>query len=152
MRLNKFCLVVCLVVFVCMFVYADMARAGATDKVDRNKEYGYQFMIIEWTANADGSFTTYDTEKSVVGYVVRIVTVPGTPAPSDNYDIVLSDSYGCDIAGGDLADRDTSVTEHVIPKMGNSYAPPLVDGPLKLAINGNSAGKAKGKVIVYVSP
>jgi hypothetical protein len=105
---------------------------------------------ITWTADTDGSYTDYTTAENMDGYVFMVVTNPGATAPTDNYDITLADSDGCDVSGGELANRDTANTEQIIPKIGNTYGGRFVAGPLTLGISNNSINSATGEVIIYV--
>lgn len=80
-----------------------------------NDEY-----ILTFTCTADASAATYPTSvttgsASIDGWVTRVVTNPGSTAPTDNYDIALNDTGG-DIMQGALNDRDTANTEDALPK------------------------------------
>lgn len=59
---------------------------------------------------ADGSFPA-TAVPAFEGRLIAIETNPGSPAPTDNYDITLVDSEGFDRLGGAGANRDTSTTE-----------------------------------------
>ena len=80
----------------------------------------------------------------IKGFIVRVVTNPGTTTPTDNYDITLLDEDGVDVASGYLADRDQTNSEDYI------FAdPPWVDGELTFTIA--TAGDAKtGACTIYM--
>jgi len=69
---------------------------------------------IAWTANASGAVYTTDARLAWSGVVERITTDPGSPAPTDNYDITFSDPRGTDPFFGLTQNRDTVNTEDVI--------------------------------------
>jgi hypothetical protein len=107
-------------------------------------------VVWTWTSDASGDVSGTDT-KPISGELLRIVTNPGATAPTDNYDVVINDADGVDVAGGLLANRDTANSEQVIPVLettvgANTYAHrPVVDGPLSLVIS--NAGNAKQGVL-----
>jgi len=75
-----------------------------------------QRKYITLTCTGDGSIAAYSFSPSARGvrgwYLYSITTDPGTPAPTDNYDITLVVA-GEDVAGGLLANRSTSATQTV---------------------------------------
>ena len=74
---------------------------------------------IRWTSNASGAFTE---SIPLHGVILRVVTDPGSPAPTDNYDVTLVDEFGLDLLAGQGANRDTTNTEAFCP------GAPLNDG------------------------
>ena len=115
-----------------------------------------EFCVVRatWIARATGSVDVFTT-KPINGAVVRVVTNPGTPAPSDNYDIVLEDVDGADIMGGTLSDRDVSNSEQAVALIYDDgsdrvYGNPVVDGPLIMRVDNNSTGLAQGQVAIYI--
>jgi hypothetical protein len=86
-------------------------------------------------------------------YAGSIITVPGSPAPTDQYDATLLDDFGIDLAGGLLANRATATPERIVPKKDATntvYGGTELLTPVTLAISDasqNQAG-ATGKVIV----
>lgn len=105
-----------------------------------------------WTADADGSFTACAAVFPEAGYsalLYEIVTDPGGTAPTDNYDITLTDSLGNDVAGGALLNRDTANTERAVPLLSTGVEwPAFFTGPLTLNISNNLVNSATG--VVYV--
>ena len=100
--------------------------------------------------DTDGSILSKATLDPVHGFITRVVTNPGTPAPTDDYDITLTDTDGVDVLGGAGADRDTANSEQIMPLVGAVSVPCRVDSALTLAVSGNSVNSAEGEVIVYV--
>ena len=104
--------------------------------------------IITFTCGTDsaGSATYANvTTKPLFGFVYMAETNPGTTGPTDNYDIVLNDSDGVDIFGGNLMNRDTSNSERAIPAI-----TAFVDGTLTLAVTNNSVNNATFVLKVYL--
>ena len=116
-------------------------------------------VIADWTS--DGSGNASGTTRKVVGELIKGVTDPGSPAPTDNYDIVVTDEEGVNVLAAcddDLIDRDTTTTEevyfllkdHAGSPLAQSLRPAVCD---KLTITVSNAGNAtKGQLILYVNP
>jgi hypothetical protein len=103
-------------------------------------------LTLEWTSDGSGNATVVSDD--VRGVILRIVTNPGSAAPTDSYDATLTDADGIDVAAGLLVDRDTTNSESVWPVDLTSGLPFAVSGPLTLNIS--NAGSAKnGTVVVY---
>lgn len=113
---------------------ATVTREGASVKVH----------TVTWVSSSGGA-----CDAGVVnldGQLQRVVTDPagGGSAPTDDYDVTLVDADGYDIAGGQLANRDTANTETVV-----LTAPLLHYGPVTVTIA--NAGDTKGGVVkLYV--
>ena len=108
--------------------------------------------IFSWTADASAhTVPATDSKWAINGYVILVVTNPdGDTAPTDEYDITLTDEDDCDIMGGNLADRSDTNTEQAVPKIGTVYGGRWVSGILTLNISGNSVNSAAGTVKVYI--
>lgn len=116
-------------------------------------------------------FTTDDTTGSVEGTtekisgeLIKIVTDPGSAAPTDNWDVVLTDEEGVDlsvhlsdVAIAALIARDTATTEETYLPLEDEAGtariglwPVICD---KLTITVNNAGNSKtGQIILYYRP
>ena len=103
-------------------------------------------VTFTWLSIADGSYTE-TTDGYFCGRIVRLVTDPGATAPTDNYDVYLTDSDGGQIIGTQGENRDTATTEGInITAPGGYFA-----GTLTLTIA--AAGAAKiGTVYVWIAP
>jgi len=84
-----------------------------TNRAERKKD-GLKCLEMAWTATSGGAVSGNASE-AIRGEIVKIVTDPGTPAPTDNYDIVINDEHGLDVAEGQLANRHTTTTQVVYP-------------------------------------
>lgn len=108
-------------------------------------------IVFSFTADAsDGSIPSTGTGKKITGYVSRAVVNPGTPAPTDGFDVTITDSGGVDIFETDLNDQSASSTLQSYPKVGGTSGPCYVDSVLTLNISNNSVNSAVGTVTLYV--
>jgi hypothetical protein len=146
------------VLIICILATIAMAAGSVTVKED-NAYPDVDIITFTWTADAaDGSIpnTTSsgyypDGRRGKVGYVSLVTTTPGTPAPTDNYDIALLDEDGVDIMGNSLDDRDTANPEQATPKIGTVYGGRIMPGIMNLVISGNSVNSATGTVKVIIA-
>ena len=130
------------IVFVLMFASVSMAAGVVTYKInDHAGPTGkkFQTLVYTWTSTAGGAADL--TVSDIHGFIVRVSTNP-TDSP-DPYLATLTDDDGIDLMSGLMADRDTSISQHVYGSGSK------VDGSLTLNITG--AGNAKsGVVTVYL--
>lgn len=108
-------------------------------------------VTITWVADdTDGSVPNVSVPLN--GWLIKAVTNPGSPAPTDNYDIVIGDpnDSALDVVAGALADRDTATSEQVYPVVGSSATPPFLCGTHTVGISGNSVNSATGEIILYL--
>lgn len=109
---------------------------------------------IDWTADSgDGSVPQTEFDNAVLVYIIgrcciHGITDPGSPAPTDEYDIEILDEYGVDIFGGELHNRSTIDTEQAVPKVGNGYGGRLCAGTWTFKLSGNSVNSASGKCVL----
>lgn len=109
-------------------------------------------VTFSWTADASAATVPSTVapcsgQFSLQGYVLlQVETVPGSPSPTTSYSATLTDSYGLDLAGGQLSALSSSAAQNFA-----ITAPPLI-GPLTLAILGNSVNSAQGTVILWLAP
>jgi len=121
-----------------------MANMACTVKEYRWK-VGIDKITFEWLSDdATGTVSAVTTNK-YTGELIRFITDPGDVAPTDNYDIVITDSDGYDVLHGAGLNRDTANTEQVLAaSLGCCF-----DTVLTLAIS--NAGNAKtGKIFLYI--
>ena len=103
--------------------------------------------VITLTATADasdGSFPATALATKIGGRIVALETNPGGTAPTDNYDIALTDAEGDDVLQTLGANRDTANTEKVAIVYSGTSLHPIVAGEdvLTLAITNNSVNSA----------
>ncbi len=80
------------------------------------------------------------------GKILGLATDPGSPAPTDNYTITITDEDGMDILmGAATGNRDTANTEYILSTLLGAVAND------KLTINVSSAGTNKvGIAYLYI--
>jgi len=96
-----------------------------------------------WTSDASGDVSGTDTA-TISGAVLRWATNPGSTAPDANYDIVVNDDDGIDIAAGGLVNRHTSSSEQLLTG-GDAKDGAAFMGKLSLVVS--NAGNAKEGVL-----
>lgn len=122
--------------------------------VEVNPRRTVAVVTIDWTGDAaNGSVPDTPLSGSVMGaitdhFLYTVTTDPGSPAPTDNYDVTLVDGAGFDILGGSGADRDAANSERALPKVGTDRHYPLVHGALTFKLANNSVASAKGRVVL----
>jgi len=142
-------LLLCCLLVLCLVTQSQ--AAGTVTQTSTNVSKDVTQLTYTWTADAsDGSVPATSSEQSYDGYVVLVVTDPGSTAPTDNYDITLTDGDGVDIMGGTLANRDTANTEQAVPKIDAVYGARWVSGAITLTITNNSVNSATGEVKIWI--
>lgn len=131
------------------------------DGEDRKGRVGrYKRVIIDFLTDDAAGTATATTDK-ICGELIKIVTDPGSPAPSANWDVVLTDEYGVSLTANC---SDASIAALIARHATNNevtYLPledeagtarislyPVVCGPVTVALA--NAGNAKAaQVILY---
>ncbi len=122
--------------------------------IDRLERVG-QRITIPWTTASDGTFS--EEIKDLRGFIVAMYFQPGSPAPTDNYDITLKRSgpsgltamTSLDVLNGAALDRDTANAEMIpLPNTGiNTLC--YVNGDYTFAIaNGGSAKQGVCEILI----
>lgn len=102
---------------------------------------------FSWTSGdgAEDGTASGQTTHAYSGKILGLATDPGSPAPTDNYDITVTDEDGMDVLMGGGADRDTANTEYVLSASLGAVAND------KLTINVAAAGtNKKGIAYLYI--
>ena len=138
-----------------------MAGSSMTFTYDRGYDGGgvlgrYSRVIADWVSD-DATGAVTGTSRKIVGHLVKAVTDPGSPAPSANYDIALTDDASADILANTdatLANRHTTTSETVEFFVKNAAAAAMNRGPVvcsTVTIAITNAGNSKaGQIILYV--
>lgn len=80
-----------------------------TETWDSKLEKFGELFTTSWTSDGSGNYTETVVMK---GWLVLVVTDPGSTAPTDNYDLTLVAALGGhDVLGSVLEDRDTANSE-----------------------------------------
>lgn len=125
---------------------APTASQGAGTVVITEETFGSPRKVtFAWTSTAGGAADAQTTE-AFSGKIEALVTDPdGTAAPTDDYDVTVTDEDGTDVLAAAGANRDTANTELVL-----SASLGIVAND-KLTVNITNAGAAKaGLVILYI--
>lgn len=115
-------------------------------------------VLVEWTSDSATGAVSGTTRK-IVGQIVKATTDPGSAAPTDNYDIAITDEEGVDILANcqtTLANRDTSNTEETYfflqeATPSASIRLPVVCDQLTIAVS-NAGNSKTGQLILYYMP
>jgi hypothetical protein len=136
----------------CSLLFAPCVfAAGTVTQTIAETGRDVRIITLSWTGDAsDGSVPSTAISWALADFVFLVVTNPGSTAPTDNYDITLTDSDGVDIMGGEITNRDTSNTEQAVPKIGSVYGTRFVSGTLTFNLTGNIVAGATGTVKIYV--
>lgn len=104
-------------------------------------------VVFAWVSAADGS-ASGSTTYAYSGEIIGLTTIPGAAglAPTDDYDVTLTDVGGHDVLLGAGANRDTANTEHVV----RANLACVADSKLTLNI-ANAGDSNAGQVVVYIS-
>lgn len=103
---------------------------------------------LKWTCIADGSGNlTSDPSDPITGLVIGLETDPGTSAaPTDNYDLTVTNTQGTDVLNGAGADRDATANEWAFPTFnGVPVMIPLRE--TRLTLNGANLGNGGSTVV-----
>ena len=128
---------------------------GASVVLTDVKPLGNNIYVIDvsWVANStDGSVTDTSTSPGWPwsgddfrkGCVWKVITDPGSPVPTDLYDITLIDANGVDLMGGQLSNiSNASSTQH-IPKVSSAsiYGCNPTTGAFTHTLTNNSVNSA----------
>lgn len=142
-----------------------MANSSMTitydDGNDRTaNQCGIRRILVDWLSD-DSDGTCTGTTGKIVGTLIKGVTDPGSAAPTDNYDVTITDEEGVDVLAAcqsTLANRDTTNSEQAYFLVLDAAGTPLAQSvhPVvcdKLTISIANAGNAKtGQLILYYKP
>jgi hypothetical protein len=120
------------------------------DGYDKNGERGsIRKVIASWTSDTSGDAA--GTSAKINGYLLKGVTNP-TDSPTDDYDIVLTDSDGANLLDGafaNLTNRDTTNTETRLFNLTDGTVPigayPEVNSTITVTVA--AAGSTKSGVL-----
>ena len=107
------------------------------------------FSVIGDAANGSVPDTVVATK--IGGKLLAIEADPGTPAPTDNYDVTLVDAEGHDVLEGVGVNRDAATTEKAaIVFSGTVIHPPVaVSDVLTLKVANNIVNSAETTIKIY---
>lgn len=90
--------------------------ASSVTVTEESDGKGIARVEFAWTSHTDGVVTGVATDKQYTGKVIALITDPAAAgaAPTDDYDITVTDADGYDVLAGAGANRDTANTETVL--------------------------------------
>lgn len=109
-------------------------------------------VILDITADSvDGSVDPIDLEEGLDGFLLRLATVPGSPAPTDNYDLTLTNADGIDMLQGVGANRSSSAAQDARIVYSGTANHPVVAPSDQLTLNvaNNAVAGAAIRVELY---
>ncbi len=122
--------------------------AGSISFLHNETRNGISAIRATCTADAaDGSYPA-TALPAFAGVILSIATNPGSPAPTDNYDITLVDQDGLDRLNGAGADRDTTTSERATVSGASAV---YLGEPLLLTLTNNIVNSAVTVVTIYYS-
>lgn len=111
-------------------------------------------VTVDWTSD-DSTGAVSGTTKKIVGELIKAIIDPSATAPTDDYDITITDEEGVDVLAlckTGLGDRDTTTSEQVYFGLTdgsvNTSAFPVVCDKLTIAI-ANAGNSKVGQLILY---
>lgn len=144
---------------------SNLAFGVGTYSVSRNTvvssaggKSAYHKVVVSWVGDAaDGTMPVISIP--LYGTLVKVVTNPGSTAPTANYDIDLTDPSDSALSATSTAlnNRHTTTTEQVYPLLAGSpgtvtAVPVVLAGTYGLAITNNSQAGATGTIELYLAP
>ena len=134
-------------------IYETIQTATFTASPVANIEMqGIDVMKISSTVPDLTSTSYLKTLPAAKGWLWRMITDPGSTAPTDNYDIYLVDVLtGADILNGAGLNRDTATSESAFPTQGaGQWEPVYFSGPTYFSVMGNSQAGAVLDTYLYI--
>jgi len=122
--------------------WATASSIVKTSSIDYGQ--GYSKVTITCTGDSTNGTFTSTSLPVPVGWITRVETNPGSPAPDSNYDITLTNANGLDMAQGNLANRSATVTQFIETVNWQT------DGSLTVNISGNTVNSAIIVIEVYI--
>lgn len=111
--------------------------AGMVCTITETTYTNVKLIKFAWTSDDAAGTATGTTTEYYTGKILGLATDPGSPAPTDDYDITVTDGNSLDVLIGSGADRDTANIEYV------KEADLCAVVASQLTINVSAAGNAK---------
>lgn len=123
---------------------------------------GIRRLVCDFVSDSATGAATAGTKK-ICGEIIKIVTDPGSAAPSANWDVVVTDENGlspfakCENAARLLARHTTSTEEDYLYLVNTDASAlgisafPVVCGELTVAV-ANAGNSTTGRIVFYIKP
>lgn len=128
---------------------------AGTITLTSHKSFGtVRRLVVDWVADAADGTVPSLLLPVIEGTLLALETNPGATAPTDNYDVAVTDGEGVDRLHGAGANRDAANTELTpIVFSGTALHPPVsVDEALTLVVSGSVVNSALGRVVIFYAP
>lgn len=108
-------------------------------------------LTAEWVGDAsDGTVPiapiSSDTKERIAGwYITKVSVVNDSPTPTTGYSIVLEDSDGIDLSGGELQDISSSTNQFIY------FTEQIDNDGFSFILTGNSIASAQGKLKIFLN-
>lgn len=138
------------IILLVLAMAATAMAANSSSECDGGVLEGYNNQVLRITCDftADDATGAYDTVTfDTYGYLIKVVTNPGSPAPTDNYDIAITEENGANICSTNLDNRDTANSEQALCVSGN---PVWLSGVHTITITNNSVNSAVTELTLWV--
>lgn len=146
---NVFSLLIALLLIFIISTTCFAANASTTYSAT-HLGFGIYEHTIRWTADDSTGAVNSVNIPELQGAVFLGLTIPSSvTAPTDQYDITLTDKYGVDVFGGVLANRSATANKQVTPKIGSAYGTRYSKSRLTFALSNNSVNSAQGTFVFY---
>lgn len=129
----------------------DYSHAASSATQSQSCKGNYCVLKFTWIAHTDGTFTSVASGVAINGYIVKVITNPGSTAPTALYDITLTNTDGEDVVHGALANRSATATEAIVPIPADNatvYGAAPTYGIITLNISNNSVNSGNGTVSI----
>lgn len=133
------------ILFILALVVAGAAAwSTGTVTVTQDTQGPIKTAAFGWVSNATGE-ASVDLSWEINGELLQAASIPSSAsAPSDNYDVTLTDAYGVDVLHGNGANRDASSIETI------ASASLGVVANSTISISVTNAGSAKaGQFVIW---
>lgn len=137
-----------------LFMTQAFAQSSATKSIVQLAGTDNYLVTVAWTASSSGGSVSAialselaSTWSQLQGYwVARVVTIPGSPAPTNGYSITITTSNNLDITNATMSSLSSSAAQ----MFSLSTAPPIT-GVLTINLTGNSVNSAQGTIQLFVT-
>lgn len=122
----------------------------------KKRELGPNNFVLEFEMTTSAAATSTMADMSsrpyrADGYLHKVATIPGTKAPTNNYDPVLKDMHGVDLVGTPLTNRSATVAQQAFPLIGtDAFAETFAEGELVVSVTGNAVTNATFKLLAFI--
>jgi hypothetical protein len=128
--------------------YSNLEAATITQTHSQGGKF--DVLTVAVTCDADGSISKTRLNLPDMIWIIYCETDPGTPAPTDDYDLYIYNGMSVDIMGGGIGNRDTANSERAQPVIDSSSTMLIpAMGPFFLDQSNQAVNAAKYTLRIY---